>query len=238
MLFGVFVAGAARFRGKVTCVTVVLMATPALTACLGNNGPEVVALGQPAPQVHQTSNTAEAPPSTAQPTLVQSPPAKQTAMPAPPSGVTSAKVVQPQAGTRPPTTRSSHAVSPPPAPAQIVSAQRAIPRNPRPERPAERHVLKFYTPIVKVYDKPYGTLVTQMQAAQFPKERMASGGEGVPVYKDGTAFIELAVASDSTGWVKIEDVAMSARPCKVDPRSSPGASGPVGAGSSSAACIR
>lgn len=237
MSFGFFHAVALHCRGKaVGFIGCVVMAS-ALGGCLGNNGTGGGVAGEPQSAAPPGASIATA--GAAPPVSWQAAPATVAAPPAQATEVVLTKVARPASpviANRQPTPLATP-VAVVAAP-QVATATPPKHFNPRPARKAERHVLKFYTKAVKVYDKPYGNVTAEMEAAQFPRERMASGGEGVPVYKDGASFIELAVASDGTGWVKIEDVAMSAKPCKVDPRPSPGSAGPIGAGSSSAACVR
>jgi hypothetical protein len=103
-----------------------------------------------------------------------------------------------------------------------------------PKRKVERHVLAFYAPSVKVYDKPYGKLLTTMAEGNFPRVP-GKDGPRVPVYASNNAYVEVPLPDGKTGWVPLELVKVEAVPCDLALPTTPG---PIGAGSASVDCER
>ena len=58
-------------------------------------------------------------------------------------------------------------------------------------------MLAFYTPSVKVYDKPYGKLLGVMPESTFPRVA-AKDGPRVPVYTSNSAYVELPLPDPQT----------------------------------------
>lgn len=183
---------------------------------------------------------ASAPPQPASALPAQSTPPVGAPRPSAPAGRTAGPVVV--AASPPPAAVPSALQVPAPfvtaGPATEQAAPPPQPETPRPLRKSERHVLAFYQPSVKLYDKPYGRMIGKLGEADFPREKLAEGRTGVPVYAADNAFVELPIPGGQTAWVSIEFVRLSAVPCTIAPRTTREASGPFSAGSSKVECTK
>ena len=157
--------------------------------------------------------------------------------PTPPNEATAARRSGASTGTiAPPPSVSRQAVTPvaagKAAPAPVATAAAPVIL-----RPASRHVVQFYQPSIKVYDRPYGNAVATLSEHAFPRQRIDADRTGVPVYAINPSFVEVPIPGGSTGWVAIEFVKMTAVPCASTAPATRSAPGPIGAGSSSVDCV-
>lgn len=109
---------------------------------------------------------------------------------------------------------------------------------PTQKRPAIRHILAFYAPVIKVYKEPYGHEVQLIPDRAFPRQQLSDGRSGVAVFASSGSFVEVALPGGETGWVLIDLVSLSAVPCALNPKRSREPNGPGGAASAAVDCVR
>lgn len=136
-----------------------------------------------------------------------------------------------QAETPPRAGSQQRAARPAPAPAMTAAAPAQVPK----ETP-KRYALGVYAQNLDIYDKPYGSPIRRVPEASLPRAPMPGGGAGVPVYDVKDAFVRLGLPDGDSGWVKIELLKLSAKPCTLTDPTTRRNVGPVGAGSSDVAC--
>lgn len=125
-------------------------------------------------------------------------------------------------------------------PTLVPSGAAATSAASQPRRRAERHVLTFTEQSIQIYDKPYGRVVSSIDERKFPREALpgSSGQSGVAVYSKADSFVEVAIPGGQAGWVRLEQVRLSAMPCAVTPVTGRERAGPIGAGSTSVDCVK